>query len=209
MNKQLINAIGSVLKNTTDQWKRIDAKALGHAEEEAVNLLSAAGLLEVRLVVIVQMGEKKMPRCRYVGGGPWWALIEAEFDRLEPANWRGKDGKPKENLVRGASVVAIRLTDDGVDYRENVGFEDSLKRLTTDAVEPILRCDGVSAAKAAPPERETDVSWSAADTPTRWAKVFRISAKSFKRRVKEGKIRAKPLSDRSYQVDTRDIPKSD
>ena len=48
--------------------------------------------------------------------------------------------------------------------------------------------------------------WSSADTPARWARVFQVSAKTFKRRVEDGKIRAKKLSDRSYQIDARDLP---
>jgi hypothetical protein len=51
--------------------------------------------------------------------------------------------------------------------------------------------------------------WSVADSPTRWAKLFKISPKTFKRRVKDGKIRAKRLSDRLYQVHLGDLPKQE
>jgi hypothetical protein len=44
------------------------------------------------------------------------------------------------------------------------------------------------------------------DTPARWAKKFQMSSKTFKRHVLRGKIRAKILSDRSYQIAVGDIP---
>ncbi len=51
--------------------------------------------------------------------------------------------------------------------------------------------------------------WSTADSPTRWAKQFKISPRTFKRRVKDGEIRAKRLSDRLYQIHLDDLPKQD
>lgn len=56
---------------------------------------------------------------------------------------------------------------------------------------------------------DADVKWSEPDTPKRWAKVFDVSAQTFKRWVTEEKIRAKKLSDRRYQVDVRDLPRGD
>ena len=58
-------------------------------------------------------------------------------------------------------------------------------------------------------ENDPKAVWSVADTPNRWAKKFGVSSRTFKRRVKEGRIRANKLSDRLYQVDTRDVPKND
>ena len=55
-------------------------------------------------------------------------------------------------------------------------------------------------------ETSDNVTWSKPDSPTRWAIVFDISAQTFKRRVKDGKIRAKKLSSKSYQIDIQDIP---
>ncbi len=51
-----------------------------------------------------------------------------------------------------------------------------------------------------PPAGEPDGPWSKPDTPARWAKAFNVSPKTFKRYVASGKIRAKRLSDRSYQI---------
>ena len=48
--------------------------------------------------------------------------------------------------------------------------------------------------------------WSQADAPKCWGKVFGFSAATFIRRVKAGTIRAKKLSDKSYQVHLGDIP---
>jgi hypothetical protein len=49
--------------------------------------------------------------------------------------------------------------------------------------------------------------WSEPDSPSRWAKRFKISARSFIRHVEKGIIRARKLSDKSYQVALADIPK--
>jgi hypothetical protein len=53
---------------------------------------------------------------------------------------------------------------------------------------------------------DSEIKWSKPDTPQGWAKRFDVSDKTFKRYCSDGKIRHKKLSDRSYQVDTRDIP---
>ncbi|MBN2579533.1 MAG: hypothetical protein JXB10_11135 [Pirellulales bacterium] len=58
-------------------------------------------------------------------------------------------------------------------------------------------------------DNQQDGPWSEPDTPKRWATKFKISATTFKRWVKSGKIRAKPLSDRSYQVCLEDLPQSE
>lgn len=49
-------------------------------------------------------------------------------------------------------------------------------------------------------------AFSKADTPQRWAKRFGISARTFKRRVKDGTIPAEKLSDRSYRVREDALP---
>ena len=54
---------------------------------------------------------------------------------------------------------------------------------------------------------DNDGPWSTPDTPARWAKRFKVSPRTFKRHVAGGKIRAKPLSDRSYQIHLDDLPK--
>ncbi len=53
-----------------------------------------------------------------------------------------------------------------------------------------------------------DGPWSEPDTPKRWAIVFKVKPPTFKRWVKAGKVRAKVLSDRSYQVHLEDLPQS-
>jgi hypothetical protein len=59
-----------------------------------------------------------------------------------------------------------------------------------------------------PAKSNQDGPWSEPDTPTRWAKRFKVKPKTFKRYVTNGKIRAKKLSDRSYQVNLADLPQS-
>jgi hypothetical protein len=66
-----------------------------------------------------------------------------------------------------------------------------------------------AAASSAPAKDNQDGLFSTADSPTRWAKQFKISPKTFKRRVRDGKIRAKSLSDRLYQVHLDDLPKQE
>lgn len=56
---------------------------------------------------------------------------------------------------------------------------------------------------------QDDGPWSTADSPARWAKQFKVSPRTFKRRVKDGKIRAKILSDRLYQINLDDLPNQD
>ena len=59
---------------------------------------------------------------------------------------------------------------------------------------------------AAADKPEQDGPWSKPDTPTRWALQFQVGPATFKRWVKTEKIRAKKLSDRSYQVHLADLP---
>ena len=108
--------VGKLLSTTTLAWRRVDMKAVDQPTEEAVAMLCDLGLLEVRIVASLKMGREKTPTCRYIGGGPWWTLIEGELDRLIPATWLGSDGKPKKYLVQHAQVTAIRLTGAGWDH---------------------------------------------------------------------------------------------
>lgn len=73
---------------------------------------------------------------------------------------------------------------------------------------PLARFVEAARTKAARGAQQ-DGPFSAADSPTRWAKLYKISAKTFKRRVRDGKIRAKILSDRLYQVRLDDLPKQE
>ena len=60
---------------------------------------------------------------------------------------------------------------------------------------------------AKPPTPEGDPQWSRPDTPKRWATRFGFSERTMKRHFDENTVRNKRLSDRSYMVDQRDIPK--
>jgi hypothetical protein len=51
--------------------------------------------------------------------------------------------------------------------------------------------------------------WSKPDSPTRWAGVFGESPKTFMRKVNQGKIRAKKLTSKSYQIAVDDLPASE
>ena len=198
----LSKAITEILVGTTGKWRRIDARAIDQATEDAISTLSANGLIEERIVVAVEMGKDKMPHCRYVGGGEWWNLLEPELDRLVPVTWIGRDGKPKRNLVKRGNVVAIRLTGDGVDYIQALkdGKAPAWWRGRPKKVDTYLRCDGIESTA------ERQPVWSQPDTPQRWARMFGVSVDTIKRRFKDGSIPSQKLSDRSYQVDVAYIP---
>jgi len=55
-------------------------------------------------------------------------------------------------------------------------------------------------------EAGESVEWTTADSPSRWAKLFDISPPTFMRRLKEGKIRHKKLSTKSYLIAIADLP---
>jgi hypothetical protein len=55
---------------------------------------------------------------------------------------------------------------------------------------------------------DDDGSWSKPDGPAQWAKAFGISWDTLKRRIKDGKIRCKKLSTKSYSIHVDDLPKS-
>ena len=57
------------------------------------------------------------------------------------------------------------------------------------------------------PEPPGGGPWSEPDSPSRWAKVFKISPATFVRHVRGGRIHAKKLSDKSYQVALSNIPR--
>lgn len=50
--------------------------------------------------------------------------------------------------------------------------------------------------------------WSKAESPTEWGSLFGITSRAFVNRCKEGTIRHKKLSSKSYQVHVDDIPKT-
>ncbi len=82
----------------------------------------------------------------------------------------------------------------------------------TNLTKPAVDCEATSP-NAAPPltsdgnKPPEELQLSEPDSPKRWAKIFGgITPRTFVRRCKEGRIRHKKLSDRSYQVDIRDIP---
>ena len=50
--------------------------------------------------------------------------------------------------------------------------------------------------------------WSKPDFPSQWARVFACSVDTLKRRVREGKMRVKKLSTKSWQIHVDDLPGS-
>ena len=75
----------------------------------------------------------------------------------------------------------------------------------------VAEVEAAAAAAAARPDENAAKAdqagpWSKQDTPSRWGKKFGCSADTFIRRYEDGTIRAKKLSDRSYQVHVDDIP---
>jgi hypothetical protein len=58
----------------------------------------------------------------------------------------------------------------------------------------------------APPAAGEPMEWTTADGPAQWAKMFGVSPTTFKRRLKDGSIRHKKLSTKSYQLAIDDLP---
>jgi hypothetical protein len=63
---------------------------------------------------------------------------------------------------------------------------------------------GVSRQQKELPPAEPE--WTPADTLSRWAKLFGFSVDTLKRRFKDGLIRHKKLSTKSYQIAVDDVP---
>lgn len=148
-----------LLFSTTTAWRRVSTKVVSQAVEDAISDLSAAGLLEVRIVAAVEMGNQKLPRCRYVGGGEWWTLLDEELARLIPPTWMGADGKPKQYLLTRAGVTAIRLTSDGYDHNQAVKADTLAEwwRGRPNKAKAYLRCDGIDTrATTAQPQGAVD-----------------------------------------------------
>jgi hypothetical protein len=53
-----------------------------------------------------------------------------------------------------------------------------------------------------------DGPWSEPNSPSQWARVFRVSTQTIRRRFKEGKIRSKKYTAKSYAVHVDDLPKA-
>ncbi len=53
---------------------------------------------------------------------------------------------------------------------------------------------------------QQEIKYSAADTPSRWAKKFGISLDTLQRRIKDGKIRVMKDSTKSYRIAVEDLP---
>jgi hypothetical protein len=58
----------------------------------------------------------------------------------------------------------------------------------------------------APTEAAESMEWTTPNGPTQWAKLFGISPTTFKRWLKDGSIRHKKLSTKSYQIAIADLP---
>jgi hypothetical protein len=50
------------------------------------------------------------------------------------------------------------------------------------------------------------MEWTTADGPSQWARMFDVSLTTFRRRLKDGSIRHKKLSTKSYQIAIADLP---
>jgi hypothetical protein len=59
---------------------------------------------------------------------------------------------------------------------------------------------------SASPKTGTDGPWSTPDSPSQWAKVFNVSRDTLMRRFRDGKIRHRRLTSKSYQIHVDDLP---
>jgi hypothetical protein len=90
-------------------------------------------------------------------------------------------------------------------YRDAV---DEYERFLEGQGKPVEHRTDETPNKAAEPTTsvQDDGRWSKPDTPTRWAKTFKVSVRTLKRRFADGTIRHKELSDRSYMIHLDDLP---
>jgi hypothetical protein len=65
---------------------------------------------------------------------------------------------------------------------------------------------GVGSVTTTETTKEDDLEYTPPDSPSRWAKRFNVSPKTFKRYVEGGKIRGIKISDRSYRIAVADLP---
>lgn len=93
----------------------------------------------------------------------------------------------------------VRANLNALDAHLEVEYINAIKRLKT---QPAIETTKAEQKKAP----QSNGQWSKPDTPSRWAKRFGFSVDTFKRRVNDEKIRAKKLSDKSYQVHVDDLP---
>jgi hypothetical protein len=95
--------------------------------------------------------------------------------------------------------------DDG--EKQRYTFNPNLWRVRAEnyAVVCDLIADGALQVNARP-DRIGDGPWSEPNPPSQWAKRFGVSAATFKRRVKDGSIRHKKLTSKSYQIHIDDLP---
>ncbi len=107
--------------------------------------------------------------------------------------------KVVEILQDAETVGRERLWDEVIKWLCEPGFPETEVRSVQLEADRAIAC---LATELAPDQTD----WSEPDSPKRWAIVFGVSSDTIKRRFKDGTIRAKKLSDRSYQVDRRDIP---
>jgi hypothetical protein len=124
-----------------------------------------------------------------------------------PCVYRDQEGHTLIEAVRAALPEADEMTRQEIDHF--LAYKVNLRLTSLPAPRSILRrLDEFMEDPEGPQVRAEHLNgpWSKADTPTRWAKLFGVSAQTFKRWVKAGKIRVKELSDRSYQVHLEDLP---
>jgi hypothetical protein len=141
----------------------------------------AAGFFD-SLDIPVRARAKIVERCR---GSDTAELERAAFE------WLADHGRPASS-VRTPFVSSATLSELANRFaRKPIG--DSAVR------NHLRRLDQTKTASS-------DGPWSTPDTPSRLAERFQVTAPTFKRWVKTGKIRAKKLSDRSYQVHVGDLP---
>jgi hypothetical protein len=104
----------------------------------------------------------------------------------------------------------IRTCSLSVDTAEALTLQAAMDRLDT-AHSGTDQGKAGSSPPAADSLPETDAppaepAWTPADTLSRWAKLFGFSADTLKRRFKDGSIRYKKLSTKSYQIAVDDLP---
>jgi len=160
----LDRAILDLLCSLPATWREHDAEALSATQQEAVRLLTEAGLVERRIWLTARMGGQpdEIELTVVVSGEGVMPLIGERIFKTVP-HWLDADGRTRGQVTLAASRVQIRLSDQGElarhDYEHQTPEKPSavvafVRRLGFHAhrspVTPIVRVESCHVRAAAP-----------------------------------------------------------
>ena len=153
-------------------------------------------------------------------------VVSAVFDQLTTANQTGRPviaGPVSEDNAHATAFAAAHQLANEVLRGETLSISgadlDRLQILVdreawAAADRRVAPLSVLEAAPAGPLMPNADArgkspvepEWTTSDSPQRWAKLFGFSVDTLKRRFKDGKIKHKKLTSKSYQIAVDDLP---